>query len=323
MSVPSPITRTGLSKDTADKVNTFYHSDDISRTLPGMHDTVTVRINDVKEKCRKKLLLLTLKEAYLQFKQKFPDNKIGFSKFAELRPKECILPNGKGTHNVCVCTIHQNFKLALENSGILKDNPLELADPSYISYVTILLCDEKTPDCWLMECEKCSDSEVLLHMFEEKLERYFEEKGQDNVTIHQWVNTDRSNLDIKTLPVEEFIELLFDLLFRLRDYHFIAKDQTKYFINCKENVQPGEAVISGDFSENYNFIIQNSSQGYHWNNHGCTVHPWQVYYRLEGDTEVSHKSFAMISDELGMYYLNLKGPKLVIKRHAFLHDLVL
>ena len=68
-------------------------------------------------------------------------------------------------------------------------------------------------------------------------------------------------------------------------------------------MKPGEAVISGDFSENYNFIIQNSSQGYHWNNHGCTVHPWQVYYRLEGDTEVSHKSFAMISDELGVYYV--------------------
>ena len=39
--------------------------------------------------------------------------KIGLSKFAELRPKECVLAGASGTHNVCVCTIHQNVKLML------------------------------------------------------------------------------------------------------------------------------------------------------------------------------------------------------------------
>ncbi len=243
---------------------------------------------------------MTLKESHIQFKEKFPTDKIGFSKFAELRPKECTLPNGKGTHNVCVCTIHQNFKLALENSGVLKDNPLELEDPSYLSYLTIMLCKEKTSACWLMECKDCKESEVLTYMFREKLESYFEEKCLENVIIHQWVNTDRSNLDVKTLSVDDFIDLFFELLFNLIPHHYIAKDQTKYFIHCKESVQPGEVIVSGDFSENYTFIIQNAAQSYHWNNAGCTVHPWQVYFRIEGNDELFHKSFAMISDELGM-----------------------
>ena len=36
-----------------------------------------------------------------------------FSKFAEFRPKECVLPGSSGTHSVCVCTKHQNVKLMI------------------------------------------------------------------------------------------------------------------------------------------------------------------------------------------------------------------
>ena len=41
--------------------------------------------------------------------------KIGFSKFAKIRPKECILAVESGTHAVyvCVCTVHQNTKLMM------------------------------------------------------------------------------------------------------------------------------------------------------------------------------------------------------------------
>ena len=113
-----------------------------------------------------------------------------------------------------------------------------------------------TPSCWLIECKDCEDSEFLLYMFKEKLKSYFEDKGTDNVTIHQWVNTDRSNLDVKTMKVDDFIDLLFDLMSNLRPHHFIAKDQTKYFIESRENLQPSEVIVSGDFSENYNFIVQ-------------------------------------------------------------------
>ena len=94
------------------------------------------------------------------------------------------------------------------------------------------------------------------------------------------------------MQVDDFIDLLFDLMSNLRPHHFIAKDQTKYFIESRENLQPSEVIVSGDFSENYNFIIQNCSQSFHWNNGGCTVHPWQVYYRIEGKEGVFHTSYA-------------------------------
>ena len=58
-------------------------------------------------------MLCNPKEAYHQFKTQHPNVKVGFSKFAELRPKECVLAVPVGTHSVCVCAIHQNVKLMM------------------------------------------------------------------------------------------------------------------------------------------------------------------------------------------------------------------
>ena len=56
-------------------------------------------------------LLLNLHELYVAFKAKYPNNKIGFSKFCELRPAQCLPVTAAGMHNVCVCRSHQNAKL--------------------------------------------------------------------------------------------------------------------------------------------------------------------------------------------------------------------
>ena len=45
---------------------------------------------------------------------------MGFSKFAELSPKECVLAGATGTHSVCVCMIHQNVKLMMMAGGRLE-----------------------------------------------------------------------------------------------------------------------------------------------------------------------------------------------------------
>ena len=53
------------------------------------------------------------KEVYIAFKDTFPSQKIGLSKFAELRPPHYA--GASGSHSVCVCvcvcTIHRNVKL--------------------------------------------------------------------------------------------------------------------------------------------------------------------------------------------------------------------
>lgn len=53
----------------------------------------------------------------MNLSKQFP-NICSFSKFAELRPRNCVLAGASGTHTVCVCAIHQNVKLMLEGGKI-------------------------------------------------------------------------------------------------------------------------------------------------------------------------------------------------------------
>ena len=110
-SLPGPSCGPSLPPETVAIVCSFYESDDISRVMPGKKDFVSVKKEGKCEHIQKRLVLSDLKEVYREFKKRYPDHKIGFSKFAELRPKQCVLAGASGTHSVCVCTIHQNVKL--------------------------------------------------------------------------------------------------------------------------------------------------------------------------------------------------------------------
>lgn len=79
--------------------------------MPVRNDYKTVIKNGERIQEQKYILLCNLKEEYNLFKSKNRNIKIKFSKFAELRPKECLLASGDGTQNVCICIIHQNMKL--------------------------------------------------------------------------------------------------------------------------------------------------------------------------------------------------------------------
>ena len=63
-------------------------------------------------------MLGNLKEIYHNFKGRYRDMKIGFSTFAILKPKDCVLEGASGTHSLCVCTIHNKVKLMMYGSLI-------------------------------------------------------------------------------------------------------------------------------------------------------------------------------------------------------------
>jgi hypothetical protein len=78
-------------------------SDESSRLMLGMKDFVSVKQPDGNRvHIQKRLILSNLRELYQNFKEKHPVASIGLSKFAELRPKHCILAGASGTHSVCV-----------------------------------------------------------------------------------------------------------------------------------------------------------------------------------------------------------------------------
>lgn len=82
--------------------------------MPGIKDYISVRNDDGKrEHLQKRLILSNLKELYQKYRENYAEDKIGFSKFASLRPKNCVLAGSNGTHTVCVCIMHQNMKLLM------------------------------------------------------------------------------------------------------------------------------------------------------------------------------------------------------------------
>lgn len=85
-----------LASETTKAVVSFYNEQDISKELPGKKDFKSVKVGNTREHRQKKLILGNLKEIYKTFKERFPQYKIGFSTFAELRPPECVLAGAPG-----------------------------------------------------------------------------------------------------------------------------------------------------------------------------------------------------------------------------------
>ena len=105
----------------------------------------------------------------------------------------------------------------------------------------------------------------------------------------------------------EYLSFLSMKICRLVRHHYVAQQQSQYFQQLKESLPTeSEVVVVGDFSENYSFIVQDDSPGFHWDNSQCTVHPFVIYYRSYADQELSHFSvyflFASLKHNTIMVY---------------------
>ena len=100
-----------ISQNTIDLVLSMYEDDEFSCQMPGKKDYVSIAKGVHKQK---HLVLCTLREMYAAFKEKYPNVKLGFSKFCTFRPKCCVLAGSSGTHSACLCSIHQNTILLVD-----------------------------------------------------------------------------------------------------------------------------------------------------------------------------------------------------------------
>ncbi|XP_033127584.1 uncharacterized protein LOC117125231, partial [Anneissia japonica] len=236
---------------------------------PGKKDCVAIKTSNEKVYQQKRLILVNLKELYLEYKKKHPNDSVGFSKFCELRPSWCRPVTASGMHSVCVCQIHQNVKLltaALPGSENYKD------------MLAKMVCSCESRNCMLHLCDDCPGKDAL----QTYLTNLFLEADldlDDEISFKQWGHTDRSELVCFTLSIENYISKVCDAFDNLRDHHFISKAQAKYLTELKNNLSEDEVLILLDFAENYSFVVQDAVQGFHWNNAQATLHPFVVYYK--------------------------------------------
>ena len=101
--VTQPVIGKRLSEKTVNGILQFYQNVEYSRQLHSKKDCVGIGKN---VHVSKQLILCNLKELFTAFKDKHPDLKISFTKFASRRPKWCTTVGPKGKHSSqCEVTI--------------------------------------------------------------------------------------------------------------------------------------------------------------------------------------------------------------------------
>lgn len=288
---PDPVIGQPLSQEVVQRVVDFYNCDTNSRLMSGKKDVLSVKDDSGRSLQQKRLLLMDLRGLFLEYREKNEDYPLSFSKFAMLRPKQCVLAGASGTHSVCVCTIHQNCKLLLDAINIQKlTADSQAVINSYKDCLSLLCCQNPTDNCYLDECNNCPGIHSLLQF----LKKILEEQGIYEVRFGAWTGTDRSTLLTQILSTADFLDELGSKLLLLKPHSFIAKSQSQYFEETKLNLVEGEVLTVLDFSENYKYIVQDASQAFHFNNTQCTVFPVVCYYQI--NSKIHHESFVFLSD---------------------------
>ena len=302
IAMPDEIRGKTLKKEIIDLVLSFYCDDEFTRQLPGKKDSVSI---GKRQHMSKRLILCNIRELYTAFREQQPLCNIGFSKFASLRPKWCVPVGPKGTHSVCVCTLHQNVKLLLDSAYMSNQ---------YKDLINMIVCNSDSKQCMIHRCSKCPGidnvKESLLEIFVNKEELSSEEieSGDESdreneileeaISFKQWITADRSELLTQTASVEEFIDILCGQLDNITTHSFVAKSQANYLKTLKEEIKQEEVIVLGDFSENFKFVVQDESQGYHWNQRQCTLHPVVIYHKFTEPASLISESLCFLSDDL-------------------------
>lgn len=274
LATPSRKAGRPISEKAKSSIRQFYEDDSVSYCLPGKKDVIRGH--------QKRLLLLNLRELYEEWKKSCP-LKCGFSSFAALRPPHCVLAGGSGTHTVCVCMAHQNFKLMLNAVG-LKQTAEEL--------MSTLVCNIENEDCMRNRCPACPSKDALQMILESALDT----DEVDDLRVEHWIAGVRCRLEIIILTPAEYSEKFLDAIEELKLHHFVSKQQAKYLKELKTSLKDDEMILLLDFAENYSFLVQDAPQSYHWVNTQATIHPFVAYHRSEETRDLCVKSLAVISD---------------------------
>ena len=76
-------------------------------------------------------------------------------------------------------------------------------------------------------------------------------------------------------------------------HSFLAKCQANFLIAKKESLNMNEMIVHGDIAENYQSLVQDEIQSYHWSKEYCTLHPLIAYF-IDGDGNIQYNSLCIV-----------------------------
>lgn len=242
-------------------IKEFYASDPISRQAPGKRDTKSVKCPETGKRIlmQKRNMVMTIKEAYEDFKTKFPDIMVKKSTFFSLRPTH-VLPLSQMPHNVCVCKYHANMNFLLESIS-KNDNFCPKTHKELLEY---LCCNVSNEDCVLGKCPKCSRNKFS------DLIKYVEMDPHLKLSWKQWVDGEGGiQLTVVEGSMAMAVKDVENKIPHFKTHCHVKKIQETYFEKLmeqlkKENCTETYAVVQIDFAENYSLTFQDEIQAAHW-----------------------------------------------------------
>ena len=123
----------------------------------------------------------------------------------------------------------------------------------YKEVLKFCVCDVNNENCMLHHCDDCLNKSNVENYLKELLPIKFSEN--DVIKYKQWVSTDRSQLEDKEEFADDFITLLSEMLCKLTEHPFIAKNQNQYLKGLKASLKPNECIIILDFTDNFSFVV--------------------------------------------------------------------
>ena len=123
------------------------------------------------------------------------------------------------------------------------------------------------------QCQSCPGTETLKEFLDQELN---EHEDDEEFNESPWDTTDRASFTTITVTYKKHKETLIDIIQNLTTYSYIAT------------------------LKNYQFLIQEKMQRYHWSKEYCKL-PTLVVYYLGPDGNLQHDSLCFISNKNNHY----------------------
>ena len=242
-----------IKEEVREMVQDFFFREDISWTMPGVKDTVSVKVDGVKTPLQKHILHYKMKDCYKKFIEENPNVKIGLEKFRQFRPPQVRFAGCSGSLLVCQCVACRNPELMVNTSYLHDDDTFthELLGPEHQGHITIddlvklIICTNPTEDCYMDQCDECIYKRTDL---KDQLLQICEVLEIDSFEYETWTNKDWSQQHTVEKPTIMFITDLIQCLVEYKQHWFIAREQHKYFSWLQKNLEPNHCLILMDFA---------------------------------------------------------------------------
>jgi hypothetical protein len=270
-------------KEIEKKVKEFYEADIVSRAMPGKKDFVKIKIDDgSKELRQKRLMLMTIHNAYELFKEKFPDLLLCESKFYQLRPQHVIL-TGNTPHEMCLCSYCENFHFLF-----LSLKPFFKFDiPDVKSLMQHLIC-ENTFLCASNECERCDDSEEKLKLI------LLPACNDEIIVLRKWIKmgTFVQKMTLPNQSVSSGIDEFNDTFDFYKLHRYLIHTQSQFVYNLKEKQPSNHVTLHMDYSMNFTTTSSREVQSAFFTRKQISIHTAVAYVGQSAPI-----SFAICNDD--------------------------